>query len=467
VTGLPASPGRLHVYQANGRQQEVQQSVEVVPFNRVSRTEPDEAPWTEPSVTLAAAAAQGLVTVDVTASENAYGHEGAGRLTTVRFWQLSDQPQALPAVGQYQLTAVVADPHGPANKIAAVALSPSGNLCCSISDDEGCFRVWQRHREATSDPTGATTTATASRFAWAGRYKVTIPSGYANAVTLREAVAFSSDDSLLAVAFGDTITLWDARTGSLLTSLPHIDQSPVESLQFLTTGRHLDLLLSFSSRGVVLQSPFGASGPLQLGWSWETEDFTKKRGKPRKSLSCALWLPTAEAIVLSLYDEKDNKTRFLLVDVASGNVREQVLWSKTPPVVALSAPSNETMPRTMDPASFYAMTSVGNLFLVGMNTSVDGRPRTTPVSENESPVASSTAVPVALVTPALYQQGLAGHKKRKRTALVLSLAEQHPRTNDRRTTATTRLVLDDDVDHLPRLRGAATRAFLGRHLQKK
>jgi WD40 repeat protein len=464
VTGLPAAPGRLHVYQANGRQQEVQQSLEVVPFNRVSRTEPGEAPWTEPSVTLAAAAAQGLVTVDVTATENALGaaadDEEGGRLTTVRFWQLGgavpDQQQHQQPLGNYHLTAVVAAPHGPTNKITAVALSPSGNLCCTISDDEGCFRVWQRHRPADSSTTtsAAGAKATSSSFAWAGRYKVTIPAGYANHATPREAVAFSSDDSLLAVAFGDTITLWDARTGSLLTSLPHMDDSPVESLQFLTTGRYLDLLLSFSGRGVVLQSPFGASGPLQLGWSWELDAIDKKHGKPTKYLSGALWLPTAEAIVLSQYNRKTRQTKFLLVDVASGRVRAQALWTKTRPVVALSAPSNDTTPSPSDAACFYAMTAVGNLFRVALPTSVDG---TTVVSENEPLMGGfTTELPSTLVTPALYQAG----NKRKRTAWVLAA----PQTNARQTT---RLVTDDDLAHLPRLRGAATRAFLGRHLQRK
>ena len=75
-------------------------------------------------------------------------------------------------------------------------------------------------------------------------------------------LSFSSDASVLAVAFGSHVTLWDHREEvTLLGALRHDRPTEdIDRMEFITSTHLVDMLLTQSSTAVTLQSPYGSAG---------------------------------------------------------------------------------------------------------------------------------------------------------------------------------------------------------------
>eukprot|EP00977_Amphora_coffeiformis_P014275 scaffold3947_cov179-Amphora_coffeaeformis.AAC.11 len=468
VTGVSA--GRLLWY--NTAQQQVTRTLQAVALNSVSRTEPTDEPWPVALVTHAATSRSTLVTIDTQPTENLHqGRSCSGGvdsddnrhnlLESLKFWKLHKDAETT-------CTAVMPAPHGAAHKTTALAVSVSGKVCCTVSNDDKSFRIWRlasssRHSHAVDhnndgdDDNSNTQKETTS---WRCAYRVAWPAGFAKQRV--GAVSFSSDGSIVALAFNDSISLWSSDQGSFLTSLHHLGGSPIESLQFCCKGRLVDTILSFSKRGVVMQSPFQQLvSSHNMGWTWESPSTDSS-----SFLTRMLLIDDKNVIVVAWYHMDAAYTTFLVIDAAEGTILHEMVLAQSSPVTAMAAASSSSQ----DDISFYAMTS-GNLFLIStaddkasnqMVVSPETQPRTGLVGE--APVA----------TPLLH----AGRNsaRNKRTALVLATTTDNQITtadsieynSSSKRIKTTKLDDDDEGDtRLPRLRGSVTREFLGRHLKRR
>jgi hypothetical protein len=310
LTGLSHAPGYVHWYDPSTQQ--VTNSLEVAPYNRVSRTDPGDSPMPSPTIILCSWSKSGedLMTVDTVPTENSCmgamerlpNGTPVGVISTLRFW-------SVPKGGKsYELNAAMTYPHNSENMLSASALSLDGKVACTVSNDEKAFRLW--HKDMSEDDKNGRRSP-----AWECRYKITTPAGYSNFPTGRSGVAFSSDASTLAIAFGHMVTLWDHREMTLLASLRHIDDdlAPVDSLTFLDTKRLPDMLLTRSSTGVSLQSAYGSRGPSNLGWAWTVPGNAKNL-----SVCHAEFLPENDLVAIALYNHKTDRCRIVWINAITG-----------------------------------------------------------------------------------------------------------------------------------------------------
>ena len=266
MSGLSGTTGCLNWF--NPRSQAVESLLEVVPFNRVSRTEDGDVQMPPPTVTHTALSGDmtQMVTVETVPTENpAIGraqiiNNGTriGVVTTVKFWAIAPRSHKDPAK-PYFITASMTFPHGERHRISAIAMSRNGQYVCTVSNDEKAFRVWRQTLEVDEEDSSR------RRPVWICQYKVSSPSGYANFDTPPQGVDFSSDGSTLCIVYGYTMTLWDHHDATLLNSLRHVDNEPIQQVQFVNTDLVHDSLLSRSKTGVKLQSPYGQKS--KHGWS--------------------------------------------------------------------------------------------------------------------------------------------------------------------------------------------------------
>jgi hypothetical protein len=220
----------------------------------------------------------------------------------------------------YQLIAAMTFPHGPENFVSALAISRDGQCCCSVSNGEKAIRIWHKTHTIEDDDDEDEDAMGRRRPLWLCRYRITSPSGFSNMNTRAEGVAFSTDGSILAVCYGNMITLWDHKEASFLTSLLHLedDRAPVETIRFLPLESTLDMILTKSASGVALQSPFARCGSSQ-GWSWilPTED----RETVVTDAHCVL---NQELVAISMYCRRTNQSRVVFVDVVTGDPANHV-----------------------------------------------------------------------------------------------------------------------------------------------
>lgn len=445
IAGLPTTAGQIAWYAPHTQQ--VTDELVVAPWNTVSRTLASDKPWPPPLVTHAATAGSVLVTVDVAPTENILAGQAValdkfntvGSLTALKFWRANSTSNGIndnrgsDSSAPYVSSAIVPSPHGPASPVDAIALSPSGRFCCTVScGEDKSFRIWQQITNS-----------------WVGRYRVAFPSGYSNQKV--GAVCFSSDDSVLAMSFGTVITLWDVRRGALLTTLDHVGPSPIQSLSFLTSGPYQDSLVSFSVTGLVLQSPFGARGPVNFGWTWEL-------AHTKVQLLSDVLVVDGETIAVALYDKVKVQSKIIVINVKLGRIRREVSFQQSSRIIAMAASAQSS-------ESLYVMTLDGNLYRVSLSASAseplllaDGE-----TSTNHSKRRQGEA-PVVAPLVDLAASSESG-TKRKPSALVLTPRQSTGKRNR------TSLLMEDEDEHtstfVPRLRGAITLSFLGRNLQRK
>jgi len=310
LTNLPGAPGMVHWY--DPKSASVVGTLEVAPYNRVSRRDPTSDPHIPaPAVTHMAVGQNGkdMVTVDTVWTENtsvgsAYnlaGPQGGGITTpmnvctSIKFWSYvgdssskgSGKVERRRRNGDvpmnYELVSSMAAPHGREGEICALAVSPDGSVACTLSQEEDAFRVWVKNTTATTDTGGAL---------WKCLYKVKTPSGYANLLSQRvdtslgqQLINFSSDGTVLSVSYGPHVTLWDHSNATLLTSVTLGDEKEtlsasedIQTVNFLT--KNDDVMLVTTASQIGLKSPFGGvNSSCYLGedeWSFDTGSFGKE-----------------------------------------------------------------------------------------------------------------------------------------------------------------------------------------------
>jgi hypothetical protein len=321
VTGLKQAPGFIHWF--DPMRERLASSLEVVPFNRISKNEPDELPLPKPTITGHVFSKNGedLITIDESQTENVHvgAHEESknedkyGTVGTIRFWAWNDSSSVKgESAAPYYEVASMTFPHGPKNRVSAINMSEDGTLACTVSSNEKSFRVWQKSQSL--NKRGAT--GNNKSISWACRYKVKIPAGFSNCSTRKNGLTFSEDNSLLAIAFGKIGTIWDTDGARLLTTFDHSQgDADIELVQFVSPGLHQDLLLIQSKTCVSLRSPYGpygSSGSFK-GWSWSIPPTPKGY-----FITTVELVESHECIAVAIYSPSDNKSRVVLIDVNTG-----------------------------------------------------------------------------------------------------------------------------------------------------
>lgn len=485
LSGLPSAPGYLHWYDV--REQRVTAQLEVAPFNRVSRTERDDSPMPVPSVTNCAFSESGrdLVTIDTMPSENSgigaterlQDGSTIGVVSTVRFWSWNSTDKVKNSkAGPYSLTAAMTYPHGEENRVTAVAVSKDGQYACTVSNDDNAFRLWHKVLSENANDEDADGKSRRTPV-WICKFKVTTPSGYSNFPTGSNAVDFSSDGSILAICYGNMISLWDHKEAALLTSLQHLDEdrSPVESLSFVKTGFLNDLILTRSRSGVTLQNPYGKG---KERWS-----CTLPAGYKEASVTHAELIPSHDSVAVCMTFPKKAQSHVVLLNAVTGVPRmssqggetKPLLWELPGTIRSIGAQGRptkssnwvnvdavqQTRPKTKSsPVRLYATMSNGNMLLL----STDGAAQHT-VDTVGGVYGKSTSTSTNAPRLNMLKRG----GKRKREQAVDALDAPLKKRNAGSIFGTS--FGDDDAESaplpssdLPALGGAFTRAFVSRNL---
>jgi len=333
LTGLADAPGLMHWYDPT--RERIVSKLEVAPFNRISRTEPDEKPLPSPCVTHHSFNGNGsdLITIDEAPTENSlvgsYEQRNGseyGIVSTIRFWVWNDGPAPTrhsqkSARVPYRQIASMTYPHGPKNRVDALALSRDGLIACTVSNEEKAFRIWEKDvlpavvgstRDDEEEEDGPTET-------WTCRYKVAVPAGLSNFSTASGGVAFSDDGSILAVAFGRHVSLWDTDEAQLLTSFQDGSGTDIENIQFVNPGLHRDLLLIHCKKGVSMRSPYGENGSTASFQSWT---WSVARDAKNLSVSTIVLVDSHDCVAISIYDDVNDRSQVITVESETGTPRD-------------------------------------------------------------------------------------------------------------------------------------------------
>jgi WD40 repeat protein len=369
LTGLPRSPAAMQEWNCCG-DGHLDKSWPVAPFNRVSRQDWDDEEVTGPSVTCASLAAPGtLLTVDVVPTENqSIGLNGL--VTTLKFWTRRRE--------RWELSCAMSSPHGSLNDVSAIAVAPNGAAAVSVSNTEKAWRLWRRKTSKQNKQDDEANESPSSE--WMGEYRVEMPMGLRNYGVGRDAVSFSPDSSVVAMAHGIFVSLWDYASMSLLITLRHTSQdrfltlqpseeppSAVHTLQFVS---HLDMILTASEESVALQYPHGAEGGRLVpsdGWSHRAPSGHRivsateaVRNRTQKLVAVASYSVAADASVVELLDlasgqllrtEAGGSGRILSISDYPGRHRGPMAHNN----------NNDGHPRRSQPPSFTGDGSVWDL----------------------------------------------------------------------------------------------------------
>jgi WD40 repeat protein len=468
LTGLSHAPGFVHWY--DPITQQVTRELEVAPFNRVSRTDAGDSPMPSPTIahTAWSKAGDDLMTVDTVPTENASmgamhrlpNGSPLGVISTLRFW-------AIPKGGKsHELVAAMTYPHNSDNMVSATALSSDGKVACTVSNDEKAFRLWHKIMSEEEGKAGRYSPA------WVCRYKITTPAGYSNFETGRRGVAFSSDSSTLAISFGHMVTIWDHREMTLLTSLSHIDNdlTAIESMTFLDTKSLPDMLLTRSSTGVSLQSPYGARGPTNLGWTW-----TVPKNAKDLSVCHAEFLPVNNVVAIAIYTPKTDSCRIVWIHAVTGepvvvNNAIQIVDDIPGRIVSVAAvgkaPRKSNWGRTESntetpPTRLCVLTAKGEMILLDSQ-----------VADLLESSLEATAM-VRSTVPTVPMLSIRAGNDRKRPREVLRAEDLGDDSGNKRLSLDNFGGVTGDgnassnlASELPHLRGSFARAFVARNLRR-
>ncbi|KAG7386613.1 WD repeat-containing protein 75 [Phytophthora pseudosyringae] len=169
--------------------------------NQVTRTEDEVLPTLQASHSSFSARGGDLVTLHAPTTAK-HGDEQA-----LRFWTRRVD-------GSFFVNTAVDAPHGRA-RVTNMTFSPSQSGDCVVTaDEQGDFKVWQK------------TVMEAGGSSWHCQSVVRFRD---EPVT---AVGFARDGSLLAVAYGNKLTLWDVATHSLRRVIPSADGQKINQIVF-------------------------------------------------------------------------------------------------------------------------------------------------------------------------------------------------------------------------------------------
>lgn len=464
LTGLEGAPGFLHWF--DPREQKVTCKLEVAPYNRVSRVEQADNPMPAPEVNQVAFSKSGdiCMTVEVIPTENAsvgapHDHydEELGTITAVKFWThaptKTDEGKNMP----YVVSAVMTFPHGEENKVSAIALSPNGDVACTVSNGEKAFRVWRR---IMADAIPSDDDQSRRTPVWVCQYKVTTPAGLSNHETSSGGVSFSPDGSTLAICYGHLISLWNHKEAVLVNTIKHSDSTCIENIQFVSTTTKADMVMSTSKSAVLVQSPFGSKG--QKGW---------KCVLPEKCENAvvlnAQFLASHDLVAVSTFFFTTQSTKVLLLDASSGTPKKDMVWDVDGKVISIVATGKPRQPVVWvtvgqapqevkeSPIRLYAVTTSGEMLLLK-----------TGGHEEESPSSFTSSNELEVDVPRIHVPPKQTTRKRRATSIV----DEEPSAKRAPTIASLAAFMGEEEagamasSDLPSLGGAFARAFVGRNL---
>jgi hypothetical protein len=138
---------------------------------------------------------------------------------TLKFWSAANNNTTISAgeknLPTYELNALIVHLHGRIVAVAGLILSHNGNIGVTSSIEENCFRVWKRQLQGSVASRGKDMDSSLSGV-WKCVFHLQTPAGFQPP---SGPMAFSPDDSLLAVANGNVVTLWDYEQSALLRSI--------------------------------------------------------------------------------------------------------------------------------------------------------------------------------------------------------------------------------------------------------
>ena len=349
LTRLTGSPGYIQWF--DPKSSRVVGELEVAPYNRVSRKEKTDPQLPKPEVTHLAMSKSGddMITVDTMLSENQ--HVGVSRevhhnngisttmslTTTIKFWKwigyttadtqqtkkkfhLKDMP--------YEMISAMPSPHGLFGSIDSLAISPNGSCACSLSHEDGSFRIWGRGLVGGGN--NKTNRRSSGTTVWKSLYKVTIPSGYSllnntSYTTTRHnhqnnLVSFSSDGSIIAVAHDQDITLWDHSNAVLLNTINSTKNDVIQNIEFLQMPN--DMILSIGPKCFEVLPPSG-QGYLGMNGKWSynySDDSTSsaKDGSSNIIVQVIVQIPELNEIAIAMTQKNTNTSVVMILDAISG-----------------------------------------------------------------------------------------------------------------------------------------------------
>uniref|UniRef100_H3GGQ6 WD repeat-containing protein 75 second beta-propeller domain-containing protein n=1 Tax=Phytophthora ramorum TaxID=164328 RepID=H3GGQ6_PHYRM len=235
--------------------------------NQVTRTEKEVLPMLIASHLRFSARGDDLVTL------HAPSKAKVGEAQSLRFYSRRVD-------GSFFVNTAVDAPHGRAY-VTGVAFSPNAHHGCVVTADKlGDFKVWEK------------TTLAAGGTAWNCQAVVRFRDEPVTAVN------FARDGSLLAVAYGNKLTLWDIDTHSLRRVIPSADGQTIRQIVFL--GANSPFVVLVTENQVQVWNLL----TLSLWWRYAVPDGA---GVAEETLleRFLVWVPV---------DETSNKTLVLVFD---------------------------------------------------------------------------------------------------------------------------------------------------------
>ncbi len=346
ITRMAGAPGFIHWFDLNSNQ--VVGELEVAPYNRISRKEAHHNAYPRPMITNFVMSNSGvdLITVDTMLTENnsmgkgikVKSFVGGGNdlttemslVTNIKFWNFSRKMEKETSKSQtkagmpYELISAMPNPHGAAGEIDAIAISPLGSRACSLSYDEGTFHLWGKGKSVNVEKNSLSPLLPS----WKRLCKITIPSGYSNSAKEihhkdgNSRVSFSSDGSVLIIALGRHVTIWDHSNATLLNTIQ--TQDYLCHVQFVRSP--LDMILTIGQSSVAVVAPFGSGYLGNDSWSYNLPADSKINGQKIKvSLVTAIMSRKELAVALQVSKTSQNKaaegTKIIIVDMVTGKAK--------------------------------------------------------------------------------------------------------------------------------------------------
>ena len=400
LTRMSGAPGFIHWYDFASNQ--VVGELEVAPYNRISRKEAHHSAYPKPTVTHFVISNNGndLITVDTMLTENRSIGKGCkvksfvttgddlsekmSLVTNIKFWAWSRDTGSKASRDQfnkampYELISAMPNPHGVTNEIDGLAISPSGSKACSLSHEEGAFHIWIKGRTTNTEHNALTPYSPS----WKRMCKITVPSGYSTAKESEvvqdkdSTVTFSNDGSVLAIAFGCNITLWDHSNATLLNTIRAPDI--LRHLKFVRSP--LDMILAVGKSSVSIVAPFGEGYLGNDCWSYTLSKDTILENK-RIELGLVTPLLSRKELAVSLkeIEKKGNalkcSTKVVLIDIMTGKPKTRkddsiCSWNVEGNVLCLCDISSQMDADSMpEEALLLVLTDSNDLVILGVNDS--------------------------------------------------------------------------------------------------
>jgi len=391
LTRMAGAPGFAHWFDPKANQ--VIGELEVAAYNRISRKEDNHKAYPRPTITHMALSSSGndMITIDTMLSENTgVGNfcnvnsftssgddlsEEMSFVTHIKFWNWSreleknaqDRGKGMP----YELIAAMPAPHGLTNgTVDALAISPDGTRACTLSTSEGAFHIWAKGKTAAMNSgTSALSSQTPS---WTRLCKIAIPAGYSNTshseCDSSSRVAFSPDGSVLALAFGRHVTLWDHTSATMLNTIHAPEQ--LTSIHFVRSP--LDMILAVGKSSVSVLAPFGNGYLGNAAWSYKLPEKADSEEKVTLSFVTPLVARKELAVTMTV---GSHSTTVVIVDLLTGQAKKNqdgsiMSWDVKGSLQSLSDISHVKSNWASETALLLAITNENDMYVMESESKV-------------------------------------------------------------------------------------------------